>query len=175
MPPAMIAVQVPALPVSPHDMQMPVQAVLQQIPREHMPLLHSTPSTQVPPFGLRPQEPLLPQTPGGAQSASAVQVDLQVVAPQRKGKQEVAVGTTHDPAPSQVDWPVWVVVPAGQVAAPQEVPCAYRWQAPPWHLPLVPQLAAPRSTQVAVGSGWPSGVSEQRPIEPASAQDLQAL
>ena len=139
----MMAVQVPEVPVSPHDMQMPVQVVLQQMPRAQMLLPHSIPSTQVPPFGLRPHEPSLPQTPGGAQSASAVQVALHVVAPQRNGKQEVGVGTRHDPAPSQVDWAVWVVVPAGQVAAPHEVPCAYRWQAPPWHLPLVPQLAAP--------------------------------
>jgi hypothetical protein len=40
---------------------------------------------------------------------------------------------------------------------------------------LFPQVAAPLSWQLPVGSGWPSGTFEQRPIEVGSAHDLHAL
>ena len=69
------------------------------------------------------------------------------------------------PAPSQVAPPV------GQVAAAQDVPWAYFWQAPPAHLPLVPQLAAPWSLQPPAGSGVPVGTAVQRPSDPASAHE----
>jgi hypothetical protein len=114
-------------------------------------------------------------TAGGAQSASTTQVDLQAATPQRNGKQETAAGVTQVPAPSQVDWRVSVVVPAGQLAATQAVPSAYLWQAPASHLPFVSQLVASRSTQVCAGSGAPVGTFEQIPIEPDSAQDRHAL
>ena len=77
---------------------------------------------------------------GVAQSASAVQVDLQATTPHLNGKQELGGGVTHAPAPSQVDAGVSVIVLAGQLAAAQGVPCAYCWQAPAAHLPLVPQV-----------------------------------
>jgi hypothetical protein len=72
---------------------------------------------------LRPHEPPL-QTPGGAQSASVVQVDRQAAAPQTNGKQDVAAGAEHVPAPSQLPAGVKVVVLAGQLAGRQSVPCA---------------------------------------------------
>ena len=117
------AAQVPALPSRPHDMQLPVQAVLQQVPWAHVPLWHSAPSPQIAPFGLRPHDPAT-QTPGGAQSASAVHVDLQAATPQRNGKQVVAGGVTQAPAPSQLEPGVSVAVPDGQLAAWHGVPCA---------------------------------------------------
>ena len=64
-----------------------------------------------------------------------------------------------------------VAPPVGQVAARQDVPCAYFWQAPPAQRPLVPQLAAPWSLQPPAGSGVPVGTSVQRPSEPVSAQE----
>lgn len=64
-----------------------------------------------------------------------------------------------------------VVAPVGQVAATQDVPWAYFWQAPPAHLPLVPQLVAPWSLHPAAGSGVPIGTSVQRPSDPASAHE----
>jgi hypothetical protein len=42
-------------------------------------------------------------------------------------------------------------------------------------LPLFPQLAAPLSRQVPVGSGCPSGTLVQMPIDVGSAHDLHAL
>ena len=118
-------------------MQVPVQAVAQQTPWAQMPLAHSGPLAQAAPLDLRPHEPLL-QVANGAQSALAAQVALQALAPQANGKQDVAVGVTHVPAPSQVEPAVKVVPLAGQVAASQAVPCWYFSQAPAWHLPSVP-------------------------------------
>ena len=104
-------------------MQVPVQVVLQQVPWTQIALLHSVPSPQVAPSGLRPHDPPL-HTPGGAQSASAVQDDLHMAVPQRNGKQEVAGGVPQVPAPSQLPAGVNVVVFAGQVAWLHGVPCA---------------------------------------------------
>ena len=92
------------------------------MPIAQIPLLHSIPSPQVAPLGLRPHDPPL-QTPGGAQSASAVQDDLHTAVPQRNGKHEVADGVTQVPAPSHVAPGVNVVVFAGQVAILHGVPC----------------------------------------------------
>jgi hypothetical protein len=78
---------------------------------------------------------------------------------------------THVPAPSQLAPAVKVVPPVGQVAATQDVPWAYFWQAPAAHLPLVPQLGPPWSLQPPAGSGDPIGTSAQRPSDPASAHE----
>jgi hypothetical protein len=121
-------------------MQVPVQALLQQTPWAQNPVVHSVPSAQTAPGGLRPQEPLL-QTAGGAQSASAVQALLQTEEPQRNGKHELEAGVTQAPAPSQVE-PGVKVVPR-QLAPLQGVLRPYFWQAPASHLPSVPQLAGP--------------------------------
>jgi hypothetical protein len=123
VPPIGTAAHVPALPSRPHDMQLPVQSVLQQVPWAQMALLHSVPSPQIAPSGFRPHDPAV-QTPGGAQSASAVQVDLQAAMPQRNGKHVAADGVTQVPAPSQLLPGVRVAVPVGQLAGLQGVPCA---------------------------------------------------
>jgi hypothetical protein len=91
------------------------------MPSTHRLLAHSPPSLHTAPSGLRPQDPAL-QTPGGAQSASAVQVDLQVAVPHRKGKHDVAAGVAQVPAPSQAPAAVKVVVFAGQLASRHGVP-----------------------------------------------------
>jgi hypothetical protein len=114
-------VQVPVLPGSAHDMHVPAHAVWQQMPRTQKLLAHSAPSPHTAPSVLRPHEPPL-QTPGGAQSASAVHVDLQALAPHRNGKQELAAGIAHVPAPSHEAAGVNVVVLAGQLASRHGVP-----------------------------------------------------
>jgi hypothetical protein len=114
--------QVPGLAAVAQDRHVPVQAVLQQTPCAQMPLVHSPPSPQIAPSGLRPHDPP-PQTAGGAQSASAVHVARQAAAPHRNGKQEVAAAVRQVPAPSQLPAGVKVVVPDGQLAGRQAVPC----------------------------------------------------
>ena len=53
--PAGTVEQVPPVPVSAHDMQVPAQAVRQQTPWAQNPLLHSGPAPQDAPRGFRPQ------------------------------------------------------------------------------------------------------------------------
>jgi hypothetical protein len=76
------------------------------------------------------------------------------------------------PAPSQADWAVDVIVPAGHVASLHFVPAAYFWHAPAAQRPFVPQLAAPWSTQIAFGSTVPVGTFVHVPSLPGSAHDL---
>jgi len=137
-----MGVQVPALAVSAQDMHFEAQAVRQQAPCAQTPVPHSGPLPQTAPGGLSPHEPEL-QEAGDLQSASAAQLVLQAPAPQPKGAQEVDIGVTQLPAPSQLEAGVKVVPEAGQVAPAQGVPPTYFWQAPAWHLPLVPQLGPP--------------------------------
>jgi hypothetical protein len=174
VPLAAIGVQVPAVAGSAHDVHFAPQVVRQQTPRAQMPLPHSAPLPHTAPGDLKPHEPAL-QEAGAAQSASAMQLVLQAAVPQANGAQEVDIGLTQAPAPSQLDAGVKVVPVAGQVAAAQGVPIPYFWQAPAWHLPLVPQLVLPWSLQLSAGSGMPVGTAVHRPIDPVSAQDWQAL
>jgi hypothetical protein len=116
-------VHVPELPVSAHDTHAPVQAVRQQTPWAQIPPEHSLPSPHTAPGGFSPHEPPL-HTPGGAQSASARQVELQAEAPQLYGKHEVAAGIVQAPAPLQEPAGVNVAAFAGQLAARHGVPCA---------------------------------------------------
>ena len=167
-----IGVQVPALAWSAHDMHLEAQVVAQQAPCAQMPLPHSVPPPQTAPSGLSPHDPALHEA-GGAQSASAVQDDLHTAAPQANGAQELDIGVTQVPAPSQVAAGVNVVPVEGQLAAAQGVLLTYFWQAPAWHLPSVPQLVPPLSTQAAAGSGAPVATAVQVPIVPVSAQETQ--
>ena len=116
-------VQVPRAFGNAQDLQVPPQAVEQQIPCSQKPFRHSVPLMQTAPLGLRPHEPLM-QTAGKEQSAFAVHVPLQALAPHRYGKQEVAPGVTQAPAPSQLEMPVNSVEAAGQDGARQVVPAA---------------------------------------------------
>jgi hypothetical protein len=79
--PAGTGVQVPALPVSAHDMQVDAQAVAQQIPCAQIPVAHSVPPAQAAPVDFSPHDPPV-QTAGGTQSAFEVHVALQAAAPQ---------------------------------------------------------------------------------------------
>jgi hypothetical protein len=142
---------VPSAVESAHDSQLPAQARLQQYPCAQNFDMHSDPSPQGLPFVLRPHEPFV-QLAGEVHSAFVAQTFWQTFAPQMNGKQELTPGVTHEPLPSHVDEGVKVVVDAGHVEVLHTVSFAYFWQAPAWHLPLAPQLAAPMSTQRPAGS-----------------------
>ena len=72
-----IAVQTPRLPVSPHDVQIPVQAPAQQTPCWHEPEAHSLAAAHVTPLTFLPQMVPL-QTLPFEQSVLAAQAVLQV-------------------------------------------------------------------------------------------------
>ena len=71
--PAATSVHVPAVPVIPHERQLPVQAVRQQVPCSQKPLEHSAAAVHAAPLGRLPQLPPV-QTLGATQFASVVQV-----------------------------------------------------------------------------------------------------
>jgi hypothetical protein len=75
--PAGIEAQVPTVPVSAHDRQMPTQAVAQQTPCSQNPALHSAAPAQVAPIGFLPQLPPM-QVFGLVQSAVVPQSPRQV-------------------------------------------------------------------------------------------------
>jgi hypothetical protein len=168
-------VQVPSEFASAHDWQAPVQAEVQQKPWAQVrPVRHSAEVTQAWPAGLRPHDPLM-HTAGEVQSALVTQEFLQTPVPQPYGKQEEAGGVLHLPAPSQVEAPVNVDVPPGQLEGMHWVCATYSWQLPlPSHLPFDWQEVDPLSWQMPAGSTWPTGTLVHVPSEPWSAQDWQA-
>jgi hypothetical protein len=88
--PAGTLVQVPTVPVSAHDWQVPVHAALQQKPCAQNPDVHWPAVVQAAPAAFVVQLPPL-QLKGETQSASAVQVVLHAAVPQTYGEQgEVA-------------------------------------------------------------------------------------
>ena len=134
--------QVPALPVTSHDLQFPVQVVAQQTLWAQWADLQSVSAPQLAPGGLSPQLPETQKFPL-VQSASAEQVVLHwPVVPQVKGAHDWLAGAVQVPIPSQR--PANVSVLVLQPALWQATPATYFSQAPvPSQKPSVPQLAAP--------------------------------
>ncbi len=108
--------------MSAQDWQAPVQAVAQQTDCEQNPDEHSAAVTQACPVGLRPQEPLMQTAGRGAVRVWRCRSSCRRSSPHWYGKQGAAFGVTHLPAPSQIDVPVKVEVPPGQVDPRQVVP-----------------------------------------------------
>jgi len=73
--------QAPAEPATEQDLQVPVQAVAQQVPCSQKPDRHSDAAPHVRPVGFLPQAPLT-QTLGDTQSVSAVHPTLQALVSQ---------------------------------------------------------------------------------------------
>ena len=71
--PAATSVQVPAVPASAHDRQLPVQAEMQHDPCSQKPLAHSVAAAHVAPFGFFEQVVPL-QTFGDTQSEVVAQL-----------------------------------------------------------------------------------------------------
>jgi hypothetical protein len=113
-------VQVPALLVSAHDMQVPAQAVLQQTPCAQKLEAQAEPAVQGAPGGNLPQL-LLVQEFGETQSVFEEQVVLQEVVPHWNGSHITVVAARQLPEPSQVCACV-SVEPVQEAAAPHSVP-----------------------------------------------------
>jgi len=79
--PSATLVQVPSVPASAHDWQVPLQTLLQQIPCAQNPLLHSPAAPQVAPFDFLTQLPPMHEN-GATQSALIVQEVWQEPVPQ---------------------------------------------------------------------------------------------
>jgi hypothetical protein len=100
--PAGTSVQVPSVPASAHERQVPVQLELQHTPCWHKPEAHSVPALHVSPSGRFEHWPPL-QTLGAAQSALVEHaVRHRPFVPQLYGAHAIAAGVWHTPAPLQV-------------------------------------------------------------------------
>ena len=119
--PAGTGEQVPVVPASAQDMQVPVQAALQQTPCAQKLDTQDAAEVQGAPGGSLPQLPPV-QTLGDTQSALVVQVALHAAVPQTNGSHMAVVAFRQVPAPSQVR--AGVSVDPVHEAAPQVVPAA---------------------------------------------------
>ena len=100
--PAATAAQVPIVPVSAHDRQIPTHAVAQQTPCSQKPELHSAAAPQPAPTGFLPQLPAM-QVFGLVQSAVVVQVVRQAPPePQTNGSHDDGDVVWQVPVPLQV-------------------------------------------------------------------------
>ena len=135
--------QVPALPPTSHDMQLPAQVVAQQTLCAQWVDLQSVSAPQLAPGGLGPQLPATQKLPLPVQSASAEQVVLHCpVVPQMYGEHDWLAGAMQVPTPSQR--PANVKVEVLHPALWQATPATYFSQAPvPSQFPSVPQVATP--------------------------------
>lgn len=122
--PVAIGEQVPMLPVSEHDMQVPVHALLQQTLLTQKPDAQSefSPDEHVPPIGILPQLMVTQVFPDVQSAAVVLHVVLHAVVAHWYGAHELVVAARQAPAPSH-DRGDDSVDPV-QLAAPQAVPTA---------------------------------------------------
>jgi hypothetical protein len=122
--PVAIGEHVPTLPVTEHDMQVPVQALLQQTLLTQNPDAQSVfnPDEHVPPIGIFPQLIVTHVFPVVQSAAVVVHVVLHAAVPHWYGTHELVVARRHAPAPSH-DRGDDSVDPV-QLAAPHAVPTA---------------------------------------------------
>jgi hypothetical protein len=153
---------------------IPQLALPQQVPSTQLPEPHSLPPLQVAPSAFLPQAPSA-QTPT-EQCSSLWQVCRQLAAPsQVKGAQAWRALGGQLPSPSQKAAADCSLPPAGQAAPRHMVAVPHLRQAPaPLQVPSLPQLLSGDGAQVACGSLPPAGTLVQVPIEPGTAQLLQA-
>jgi len=122
--PAAIGEQVPTLPASEHDMQVPVQAALQQTLFTQWPEAQSvsSPDEQVPPTGILPQLMATQVLPVVQSLAVVVHEVLQAVVAHWYGAHELVVAGRQMPMPSHErgDDSIEPV----QLAVPHPVPAA---------------------------------------------------
>src|SRR5262245_34300338 len=114
-------VHVPCVPVSAHDLQVPVQAVPQQKPCSQKPVMHSVAAPHAMPVGFFVQTPMT-QTFGVTQSASTEHDVLQTPDPQVNAPHDDAVVDWQVPVPLQVR--AGVKVEPVQLCGTQTVPLA---------------------------------------------------
>lgn len=166
----------PRLPVSPHDWQVPEQAMSQQMPAvlSHTFDPHSLPWTQGVPRGFLPQLPVVGIDALGVQTLPVVQSALTLagsqvprqvlVVPHWKGSQGSGVPFPHFPIPSQT--PASVSTDPEQVWALQIVPAPSNSQLPaPSQLPSLPQVVELAGGHWPAGAGRCAGSGKQCPGE----------
>ena len=145
--PAAIDVHLPGADDSAQLRQLPTQVVSQQTPSTQWVESHSVPAEHGWPFCFGPHRPLTHAWPV-SQSASERQTLLHAPSTHWNGLQFCTPGARHVPTPSQVPG-VLRRVPVHE-GGMHWVSAAYFSQPPkPSQAPVVPQLGAPMSVQIA--------------------------
>jgi hypothetical protein len=164
-------VQVPTLPGTAHDLQVPVQAAPQQTPCSQKVELHSGAPPQGAPIGFLPQLPLM-QVFGAMQSASVMQIVRQRLSvAQMNGAQDWPAVATQVPVPSHRNADVSRLLV--HAISLQIVPAGYLSQAPvPSHMPVEPQVEEASTGHSSRGS-VPSCAVTQLPTVPWPTQVKQ--
>jgi hypothetical protein len=175
--PSATLLQVPRLPAIAHDLQVPVQAWLQQYPCAQKPESHSLAIVQAVPIGLSVQLPAL-QMLGATQSVATVATvqrvrQAPVFVSQVYFPQGVGVAALQTPAPLHTRAEA-AVVPLVQVAAAHCVPLTCFRHAPaPSHVPSLPHVDAAAAAHCdATSGGAPASIGEHVPTLPASEHDM---
>ena len=165
-PPLGTGAQLPCLPATAHELQLPQADDPQQTPSVQWPLPQVASAVQAVPLGARLLQIPDWQVSPTAQSVLVAHAVRQALAPQMYGAQ-AAVVFLQVPAPSQL--PALVAVPAVHDGEPQLVPAAAERQAPaPLHVPSNPQGGA--AAQPPCGSLVPAATAAQVPAEPTTLQ-----
>lgn len=157
-------------------MQSPQFGLLQQTPSvQDRPIAHSAGSPrQGAPAGFLPQWKLTQLLGGKTHSESFVQVSLQAVPPLHMYGPQVRVPppTLQLPLPLQVLASVSVDMFAGQEGGTHWVPAGYfRQPLFPSHMPSLPQVSAPLTPHLPLGSFWPAATGKQVPGFALNVQD----
>jgi hypothetical protein len=173
VPPTATGEHVPSCPITAQLLQVPfmsvLQALSQQYPSEQIPLTHRELSEpQRAPFGANPQVPFDKHVLPGAQSALEVHLFLHspVAASHAYTPHEILVDAGHaSPLPPQ--YAAWrSLLDPATVSQAGALHCWFvpkLSQAPPVHLPVVPQVEAAKVGHLACGSREPSGTAVHRP------------
>ena len=180
VPPDPILLQVPTLPVSLQLWHPLLQAELQQTPSTQLPLTQSVPAPHCCPLATFVPHLLLilRQVSPDVQSLSDVQ------AVRQDGLVALHLYGSHCWGCTAGQWPLPSQVPAGVNVAPVQLACRHPvlvdqgLQLPrPSHVPSAVQspVVALMATQRYLGSGLPSGTTEQLPTLPETLQLTQRL
>ena len=154
--------QLPALPDTAQDKQLPQGPLEQQTPSVHKVLRHSAPEAHAVPSGLRlVQEPDWQVSPA-MQSLLVAHIVRQVVPGPHTYAPQLMVGCAQLPIPSQA--PIRLAVDPEQLAVPQLVPDPPLRHAPlPSQVPSFPQGGL-ATAQEPCGSVFPAGTGWQEPV-----------
>jgi hypothetical protein len=152
--------QVPSLPTTAHDLQVPEQAVMQHLPCAQIFELHSASAPQLAPIGFGPQLPMT-QLLGVTQSASVAHVVRHVLpsVAHWKGAQSCVDAPVQPPALSQVAvvMRMWPTQPSCAQVTPAVPLKRAHWPVPS-QTPVVPQVSAVWVGQRSPGSvPWNAG------------------
>ena len=150
--------------------QVPRQALSQQMPSTQLPEAQSAPAAQAWPLPRGPQVPPTQAVPG-AHWSLVVQVVAQLSPTHMDGAHGIATPATQVPTPSHAEGGMNSVAAPAHPPRAQTVPTAYLAHPPcPLQKPLSPQVSGGSRRHTSCGSGTPAGAGRHSPTNSGRAQ-----